>query len=107
MINKNLQIAAEFMGYRLAESLKYLKPIGFACLSIDIETSEIVSWFKHAFEDKSLSWDSEVLNKCDEENTIEDLIARIKWFETYSIHLSTTESEYQFLTLEQSLNEIS
>lgn len=84
------------MGYRKASDNKFLKPVGYSCLVIDINSLEFVSYFKANGEIHV--WSSDTF---DEDCTVEDYIKVIKHFETYKLHLGFEDSDFHFITPEQ------
>lgn len=92
----NLAKAALWMGYRNTSDNKFLKPIGYSCLAIEIDTLKFVSYFKA--DEKIHVWSSSTF---DEENSIENYIEMIKCFETSKLHLGFGESNFEFITPEQ------
>lgn len=94
MSNKDFQNAALFMGYRRVEN-RYLKPVGNSCFGINPENGKIACYFKANGEVHV--WSSEIL----EEDTVQDYVSAIKYFEAYKIHQTYEESNFEFVTPEQ------
>ena len=95
----SLKRAALSMGYRELRENLFLKPVGFSALIIDISNLKMFSVFKA--NGKMAIWNSEDLN----ENWIEEeYLDLIKTFERENIYTGYEDSEFHFLTPEQTIN---